>query len=57
LLVAVLSLGVYSLYVEGLERTWWAWVLLALGLAGGAALSAFIEQRDVAQEVPQRMVK
>lgn len=57
LLVAVLSLGVYSLYVEGLERTWWAWVLLVLGLAGGAALSTFIEQRDVTQEVQQRMVK
>ncbi|TCI31603.1 hypothetical protein EVJ33_00550 [Exiguobacterium sp. SL-10] len=57
LLVAVLSLGVYSLYVEGLERVWWAWALLAIGFSGGAAISTFIEQRDVEQEVPQRMVK
>ncbi|MFL9650527.1 hypothetical protein [Exiguobacterium chiriqhucha] len=57
LLVALLSLGVYTLYVEGYEQTWWAWGILVLGLAGGAALSVFIEQRDVVQEVPQRMVK
>lgn len=57
LVVAVLSLGVYSLYIEGLEQTWWAWGLLVLGLAGGATLSTFVEQRDVAQEAQQRMVK
>ena len=57
LLVALLSLGVYTLYVEGYEQKWWAWTILALGLAGGAVLSVFIEQRDVVQEVPQRMVK
>ncbi|WP_214791639.1 MULTISPECIES: hypothetical protein [unclassified Exiguobacterium] len=61
LLVAVLSLGVYSLYVEGLERTWWIWALLALVLISGAALSSFVEQRGsaqvVPQEEPQRMVK
>lgn len=57
LLVALLSLGVYTLYVEGYEQTWWAWTILALGLVGGAVLSVFIEQRDVVQEVPQRMVK
>lgn len=56
-LVAVLSLGMYTLYAESLERTWWAWLLLVIGLAGGASLSVFIEQRDVEQEVPQRMVK
>lgn len=58
LLVAVLSVGVYVTYTEGLERTWWALLILALGVLGGAALSVFIEQRTVAQqEVPQRMVK
>ncbi|MCC5892599.1 hypothetical protein [Exiguobacterium sp.] len=57
LLVAVLSFGVYTMYMESLERSWWAWLVLALGIAGGAALSVFIERRDVAQEVPQRMVK
>lgn len=58
LLVAVLAVGVYTMYMEGLERTWWAISLLVLGVIGGAALSVFIEQRDVVQqEVPQRMVK
>lgn len=58
LLVAVLAAGVYTMYMEGLERTWWAISLLVLGVIGGAALSVFIEQRDVEhQEVPQRMVK
>ncbi|MCT4795730.1 hypothetical protein [Exiguobacterium alkaliphilum] len=58
LLVAVIAVGVYTMYMEGLERTWWAISLLVLGVIGGAALSVFIEQRDVVQqEVPQRMVK
>lgn len=56
-LVALLSLGMYTLYAESLERTWWAWLLLVIGLAGSASLSVFVEQRDVDQEVPQRMVK
>ncbi|MEW8966474.1 MULTISPECIES: hypothetical protein [Exiguobacterium] len=58
LVVAVLSVGVYTMYMESLERTWWALLLLVFGVMGGAALSVFIEQRDVEhQEVPQRMVK
>ncbi|WP_138859749.1 MULTISPECIES: hypothetical protein [Exiguobacterium] len=61
LFVALLSLGVYSVYNEGLERTWWIWALLALVLISGAALSSFVEQRGsaqvVPQEEPQRMVK
>ncbi|MCT4784045.1 MULTISPECIES: hypothetical protein [Exiguobacterium] len=58
LLVAILSVGVYTMYMEGLDRTWWALLLLVLCVLGGAALSVFIEQRAVAQqEVPQRMVK
>lgn len=61
LFVALLSFGVYSVFDEGLERTWWVWVLLVLGLIGGAALSSFIEQRGLTQETPreepQRMVK
>lgn len=59
--VVLLSLGVYTIYVQGLERTWWTWVLLVLGLLGCAMLSSFIEQQDRMQEVPreesQRMVK
>lgn len=61
LFVALLSLGVYTIFDEGLERAWWVWVLLTLGLIGGAALSSFIEQRGFAHEAPreepQRMVK
>lgn len=55
-LVAMLSVGMYTLYAQSLERTWWAWLLVVIGLAGSASLSVLIEQRKVEQEVPQRMV-
>lgn len=58
LMTALLSTAVYTTYAASLEKTWWIWLIIVIGLFCSTALSTYVEQRESPQEEePQRMVK